>query len=151
MSITIRNSTIIALLFMVTFFQISFGQMDPLYLQFKESSNESFSKEDGSGNIVKEKVYSKSVNSNGDITFFIKDYLFFHDASKMHQELVSCEQKVDKSKLLSVNEMENYIKKIKEKYPYGYEFSKELPKICIVSKKGDTTMIYEVIWKYYIE
>lgn len=141
----------IKIIFLVLLFQSSFSQKKDIYICFDKDTNVSFLKEDGSGEETKEPIYIKNKQANGDILFLIKDHMFIYDKSKMSRRVIPVEK--FNGKLLSADEIIDYVKTVRKKYPMWYKYpSDKYPTMYIVENSSNITLeLYEVNWKYYIE
>lgn len=129
--------------------QFSFSQN--IYFNFDANSKDFYLKEDGMGNYVKEGVYIKRIKETGNVEFFIKDQMFVFDKDIMSKKCMESNQFSEK--LLSANEVVDYVNSVREQYPMWYKYpSKEHPLMYVVEKGCfNKFVLYEVNWKHYIE
>lgn len=113
------------------------------YLYFDASSDKTFSVE-VNGKIITEQFYSKGINKNGDITFYINKEMFY----LKKKEVDTC--KIEYLKNIKISNLSNLkivVNKINPLYPY-----KVFPNLYLVEKINDSIIVkYKVKWEYYIE
>lgn len=130
---------------------ICLAQQDPIFIKFESCSEKTFQKENGSGQLVEENLFQKSVKENEDVHFFVEELLFIHEKSKMENIILSNSNPIIRE-LLSPEEIKAHILKIQKKYPLGYKYpSPEFPKLYMAERGKDSIVLYEVKWQYYIE
>lgn len=149
----INNKLVLVIGITLILIQLSFAQKNPAYFMFDTISKETFLKEDGRGNKVKELLYRTNKINSRETAFYIKDVMFVHDNLKMKKNQVVKEKACNSMDLLLPNDVEKYIRDIQKKYPFGFNYlSKEYPKMFIANVNEDKSItLYQVKWQYYVE
>ncbi|RAV27397.1 hypothetical protein [Sinomicrobium soli] len=135
------------------FYQVSFAQKDSVYFMFDQTSKETFIKEDGKGNKIKELLYRTNRLNDNEIVFYIKSIMFLHNGLEMENKRLISGNNSNSIDFLSSEEVVKYIEKLQKKYPFGPEYSSEkYPKMFIANvNKSKSITLYQVKWQYYIE
>lgn len=140
----------LVIIFIALSSSVSLAQRDTVFFKFESESEKTYLKEDGSGNLLKEKLFQRNDLENGNVNFFIEELLFIHQ-QKMDR-IVTSNSKIVTKELLSPEEVKYYVLNIQEKYPLGYKYpSKEFPKMYVVERGKRCSTLYEVKWQYYNE
>jgi hypothetical protein len=116
----------------------------PKFIYFDGSSDEIYSKEDGSGNTNSEKLFQKSL-VNGHSKFFIKGELFMVLNHK-NIEILN-ENNLKNTNFSSIDKLKIKVQKENGYYPY-----KVYPDIFLIEKVSENKyQKFKVKWVYHIE
>ncbi|WP_430409133.1 hypothetical protein [Kordia sp.] len=114
------------------------------YLFFDNLSNETYSYEIGNGKMGTEKIYTKGIKKNGEITFYIRKEMFSSNVKKTDTCVIANLKNI---KMSNIEDIKKEVNKINPLYPF-----KVFPNLYLVEKINDSTIVkYKVKWQYYIE
>ena len=130
-------------IFFMVFSAIAFSQ-EPKFIYFDGSSNENYTKEDGSGNTNSEKLFQKSL-VNGHLKYFIKGELFMVLNHK-NSEILN-EDDLKNTNFSSIDKLKIKVQEENVYYPY-----KVYPDIFLIEKVSENKyQKFKVKWVYHIE
>lgn len=140
----IKNRIVIFIVFL-PFICICQINKQEVYLYFDETSPETYLVE-VNGRMVKEKFYTKGVNKNGNVTFYMgREMLLFN---KKNNKIDSCRiEHLENIKMSNIGTLIKKVNKTNAFYPY-----KVYPNLILIEKINDSIIAkYKVKWEYYIE
>lgn len=139
-----KKLILLTLLLIISQKVLSQANKKKVYVYFDSFSNKMYSYEIGDGKKGKEKVYTKELKKNGNITFYIGKEML----SLNKKEIDTCRVEYLKNiKISDLNTLKKEVNKINSLYPY-----KVFPNLYLVEKINDSTIVkYKVKWEYYIE
>lgn len=139
-------------IFIGIFYISAFSQKEPVYFMFISNSNETFFKDSGSGEMIKELTYRLTRLNDEKIIFFIKDLMFVYDKTQIDKdESFQINKNIEKKDFLLPEDVEKYIKCLQKKSPFGNKSGEFLNMFIAFENEDKTFKFYQVKWQYYIE